>query len=244
MGSSAFLLPMEAQGVYRAMLTQAWRRGARLPNDHEAIQRAIGCTPKEWRRTWPLVERFWQAVDGFLINETQVEVYADARARQEKASERGLRGAQAMHKHRLRTTQAQPEHSLSKPLSGAQAVLEDKPLSLSPVTDRKEKKYLEPDERWEAFKAKYPGSGRQGGFMATQLFLAACERVGVDAVMAGLERYCLSKKVHDGFVIGMEKWLEKEMWIQEPDKADSSRDDVAAMQEHLAKLDAGRLRGR
>src|SRR3954467_10029089 len=53
MGSSAFLLPMEPRGVYREMLTQAWRRGARLPNDHETIRRAIGCTDSEWKRCWP-----------------------------------------------------------------------------------------------------------------------------------------------------------------------------------------------
>jgi len=54
---------MEARGVYREMLTQAWRRGARLPNDHEAIRRAIGATVGEWRRSWPLVKKFWR-VDG------------------------------------------------------------------------------------------------------------------------------------------------------------------------------------
>ena len=31
--TSGFLLPMEARGLYREMLTQAWMRGARLPND-------------------------------------------------------------------------------------------------------------------------------------------------------------------------------------------------------------------
>lgn len=75
MGSSGFLLPLEARGLYREMLTQAWRRGARLPNDHEAIRRATGTTNAEWRRTWPKVERFWRVDGDSLINDTQLEVY-------------------------------------------------------------------------------------------------------------------------------------------------------------------------
>jgi uncharacterized protein YdaU (DUF1376 family) len=75
-GSSGFLLPMEARGVYREMLTQSWRRGAKLPNDFEAIRRAIGATPAEWRRTWPKVAGFWRVEGDNLVNDTQLAVYA------------------------------------------------------------------------------------------------------------------------------------------------------------------------
>lgn len=95
MGSSAFLLPLEARGLYREMLTQAWRRGAALPNDHEAIRRAIGATEQEWERNWPKVERFWRVEKDTLVNDTQVSVYLDAQARAERASKRGLKGARA-----------------------------------------------------------------------------------------------------------------------------------------------------
>jgi uncharacterized protein YdaU (DUF1376 family) len=103
---------MEARGVYREMLTQAWHRGARLPNDHEAIQRAIGATRAEWRRSWPKVERFWRVNGEWLVNETQQLVYAEAQGVAQRASERGLRGAQAKHGHRSSGAQAVPE---SKP---------------------------------------------------------------------------------------------------------------------------------
>jgi uncharacterized protein YdaU (DUF1376 family) len=118
-GSSAFLLPMEARGVYREMLTQAWRRGARLPNDHEAIRRAIGATVAEWRRAWPSVQRFWRVDGDNLVNDTQQTVYADAQAKSERASQRGLRGAQARHKHSqsssARNAEAPPEHKPPSP---------------------------------------------------------------------------------------------------------------------------------
>lgn len=116
-GSSGFLLPMEARGVYREMLTQAWRRGAKLPNDHEAIRRAIGATVGEWRRAWPAVKKFWRVDGESLVNETQQGVYADAQAKAERASSRGLRAAQARHKQSP---------------SNAHAVLEDEPPSPSP----------------------------------------------------------------------------------------------------------------
>lgn len=94
-GSSGFLLPMEPKGLYREMLTQAWRRGARLPNDPEAIRRACGATPGEWRRCWPKVSKFWRVLDGHLVNDTQLEIYAEARARADRASERGASGRRA-----------------------------------------------------------------------------------------------------------------------------------------------------
>ena len=103
MGSSAFLLPMEARGVYREMLTQAWRRGASLPNDHEAIRRAIGATVGEWRRSWPVVKKFWRVEGEMLVNETQQGIYAEAKGRSEKASRRGQAGAQAQREQRSRS---------------------------------------------------------------------------------------------------------------------------------------------
>lgn len=119
MGSSAFALPIDARGLYREMLTQAWRRQAKLPNDHDQIRRMTGVTVKEWRRTWPLVERFWRLEGDSLVNDTQLEVYADAQARTKRASERGVKGAQArahaQHKQSTSSAQAQPEHKPPSP---------------------------------------------------------------------------------------------------------------------------------
>lgn len=92
-GSSAFLLPMEVRGVYREMLTQAWRRGARLPNDHEMIRKAIGCTVPEWRRAWPAVKKYWRVDGQHLVNDTQMVVYAEAQKKVQIASARGRAGA-------------------------------------------------------------------------------------------------------------------------------------------------------
>ncbi len=113
MGSRGFLLPMEARGVYREMLTQAWRRGARLPNDPEAIQRAIGCTAQEWSRSWPKLSAFWRVDGDSLVNDTQLEVYAQAEQSAKRASERGKKGAQATAQARAQAhAQATEEHAL------------------------------------------------------------------------------------------------------------------------------------
>jgi uncharacterized protein YdaU (DUF1376 family) len=96
-GSSAFLLPIEARGLYREMLTQAWRRGAQLPNDHEAIRRAVGATEDEWARNWSVIKTYWKLrrIRGrnVLINETQLQIYKDARARLQRATDKGLQAA-------------------------------------------------------------------------------------------------------------------------------------------------------
>lgn len=92
-GSSAFTLSIEARGLYREMLTQAWRRGARLPNDHEAIRRVVGCTKPEWNRCWPKIEPYWRVDGDGLVNDTQVGVYHQAESKRERASARGTAGA-------------------------------------------------------------------------------------------------------------------------------------------------------
>jgi uncharacterized protein YdaU (DUF1376 family) len=92
MGSSAFLLPLEGRGLYREMLTQAWRRGAKLPNNPEAIQRAVGCTKREWSRGWCLIAKYWRVDGEFLVNDTQQEIYAATLALTEARSRAGKLG--------------------------------------------------------------------------------------------------------------------------------------------------------
>jgi len=92
-GSSAFLLPMEPRGLYREMLTQAWRRGARLPNSDETIRRAVGATEDEWDRCWDRVRGFWREQNGLLVNDTQIEIYEETKRRAESASRHGEQGA-------------------------------------------------------------------------------------------------------------------------------------------------------
>lgn len=121
-GSSAFLLSIEERGLYREMLSAAWRRGARLPADPIAIQRAIGCTQKEWKRCWPKVRQYWRLDGDEIVNDTQAEIYAEAMAAQQRASDRGKSGAEKRWGH------------TSRQCSGnAQASLGQKPPSPSPI---------------------------------------------------------------------------------------------------------------
>ena len=124
-GSSAFALPIDARGLYREMLSQAWRRGAQLPNNHEQIRRMTGVTVKEWNKAWPLVTPYWRADGLILVNETQLEVYADAVQRSLRASERALKGAQAR-------IEAQLKLRSSSAQAAAQAPLKHLPPSPSP----------------------------------------------------------------------------------------------------------------
>jgi uncharacterized protein YdaU (DUF1376 family) len=126
--SSAFCLPQEARGVYREMLTQAWGRGARLPNDHEAIRRVTGTTAKEWAKAWPLIARYWRYAGGDLRGGDGPERFGDdarpgrgdrsARERRRAAEvarrKQGFSTAQALLKHVLK-------HCLSMCLSRSQA---------------------------------------------------------------------------------------------------------------------------
>ena len=131
-GSSAALLPLEARGLYREMLTQSWRRDGRLPASPEAIKRAVRCTDAEWERCWPLVKPYWDEKDGWLTNATQLEVLAETRRQMEARSNR----ASAAAKTRWgcsSNAQALPEHMLKQSLSNA---LRSPDLDLSPDQDR------------------------------------------------------------------------------------------------------------
>ncbi len=99
-GSSGFLLPMDARGLYREMLTQCWRRGGYLPASPASIRRATGCSEAEWRRCWPKVRKYWTKTgDGKRIyNETQQGVIAKFLAKKKAMSERGKKGAIARWK--------------------------------------------------------------------------------------------------------------------------------------------------
>src|SRR5712671_3143385 len=127
-GSSAFLLPLEARGLYREMLTAAWRRGGKLPGDHESIRRACGVTLDEWSRTWPLVALYWREMDGYLINDTQREVYERA----EELSSINQRRARSAAEFRWRSSQ---NNARSNASSMRGAMLEQCPPSPSPSLD-------------------------------------------------------------------------------------------------------------
>lgn len=96
--SDAALLPLEPRGLHREMLSQAWLRGARLPNDPDQIRRRCRVTPAEWDRCWPYVSPFWRVDADALVNDDQLETYRDSLAAVAAAKTRSLRaqaGAQA-----------------------------------------------------------------------------------------------------------------------------------------------------
>lgn len=140
MGSSAFLLPLEPRGLYREMLTQAWRRGGKLPNDHEAIRRAVGCTAAEWRRCWPKIESYWQVCGEFLSNQTQSDVIESALAKHASAVDRGRKGAEEKSKKRLAKLKAKLKPSLSP--ARVQLLADGKPPSPSPKDQSVDKDHL------------------------------------------------------------------------------------------------------
>jgi uncharacterized protein YdaU (DUF1376 family) len=97
--SRGFLLPLAARGLYREMLTQAWRRGGSLPRVEKEIRRAVGVTSDEWRRYWPLVKPFWRVEGDRLVNDTQQEIYAEAERRAAFHRERATKAARARWTH-------------------------------------------------------------------------------------------------------------------------------------------------
>ena len=93
--SSASALPLEARGLYREMLSRAWARGAQLPSDPAKVRRIVGATLEEWKRAWPLVSPYWQKRNGLFVNETQLDIYAEAKRLSEFYGDRAKQAAAA-----------------------------------------------------------------------------------------------------------------------------------------------------
>lgn len=178
MGSSGFLLPLEPRGLYREMLTQAWRRGARLPADHEAIRRAVGCSIAEWKRCWPAVERYWRLDGDGYVNDTQMAVYQEAQVKKDRASDRGRKGALARAQA---LAQAKLEHPLkTKPPSPSPSPIEDQPSAAPP-------------ERTE--RAPSAGAGAHGRGIARRPLAGTLSRDHVNCRQPCV-RVCLSERQH------------------------------------------------
>jgi uncharacterized protein YdaU (DUF1376 family) len=78
------------------MLTVAWNRKCKLPADHEAIRRAIGCTLQEWKRCWPKIEKYWRRDGDYLVNNTQLAVWAEANSLHERNVVRARKGGNGL----------------------------------------------------------------------------------------------------------------------------------------------------
>lgn len=81
--SPLYELPIAERGLHREMRTAAWARGLKLPADHAAIQRVIGCSEREWRALWPKVAPHWRVEGDYLVNDELAATYAESKARQD-----------------------------------------------------------------------------------------------------------------------------------------------------------------
>ncbi len=224
MGSSGFLLPMLARGLYREMLTQAWRRGAELPNDPETIRRAIGATELEWAQGWPLVSRFWRvSATNTLINDTQIQVYQQAQSIQRVRSEAGRLGGLSTQAKRQANKQADFQAKFNPPSPSPSPSLIS--VSDSDTVSEKNKKEHGPHAAlssahadFEAFRSAYPASRRVGGKNALRAFQNATRgRNGTHftAMIDALAQHKRSEQWQSPKLIPlMTTWLNQERWTQ------------------------------
>jgi uncharacterized protein YdaU (DUF1376 family) len=224
MGSSGFLLPMLARGVYREMLTQAWRRGARLPNDPASIKRAIGATDAEWAEAWPAVSRYWRVDDtNHLVNDTQLSVYAESKESADNTHERAMKGAQARWKQSPSNAQA-----------SAQAKPEECPPSPSPspslisdsgtVSDSKKIKTVAlraPDQSlFEHFWLAYPKKVGKGAALKAWVKLKPSQTM-LDSMIAAVRQqieWPQWRKENGQFIPHPATWLNQGRWQDEGSK--------------------------
>ena len=166
--SSAFLLPMEARGLYREMLTAAWTLGAWLPNDHEAIRMYTGCLPEVWKRCWPLIEAKWKQEGSKIYNETQREVFNQCLTLSEKRALAGSRGGKASAKKRSKrqaNAEATPQANLQQTNPPSPSPSKDKDLTPTDgngTVRRKRRTSVGYTAEFETFWKAYSSRRREG----------------------------------------------------------------------------------
>lgn len=211
MGSSAFLLPLEPRGLYREMLTQAWRRGGKLPNDPVKIRRAIGVTEEEWHRCWPQIERYWTVRDGYLVNETQIEVYAEAEGVSQRALVRSQRATAARH----------PQGA---PQGARKTLLKEKPPSPTPTDHAEDQHDPHADQRvrFETFWAVYPRKIGKDAAWKEWLKRSPSHDLS-ECMIAAVERHKASpqwRKEGGQFIPHPRTWLHQGRWQDELEPAE------------------------
>ncbi len=229
--SSACCLPIDARGLYRELLTRSWSLGGKLPNNPQMLMRLAGVTEEEWRRCWPLVAPYWNERDGHLTNETQLEVMADARKRQQVRTERAKKAAQARWGQCSSNAQASakqcppsPSPSLSKSLSLEPSQEETKGVSetSSPRSPDKpaSRNGADYSDAFLAFWTAYPRKKAKGA--AWKAWKRTKDRPSLPDVLSAVERAKASKDWQkDGgeFIPHPATWINARGWEDEPDAA-------------------------
>lgn len=233
-------------GAYARLMCFEWNEcGKGIPDDPVRCARMVGATATQMHRMWDAIRscfRLHPETPGRLIHprlEIERQKQAEFRRRQ---SDKGKASAERRLNHGSTTVESRLPSGSNRGSTERQPTRVLQPEGNSPISDlrsassEKENTHAPPrrDEQWEQFKAAYPAHRRHGGFMANQRFLAACETVGFETLMHALEKQKRSDEWHK-FAPSLEKWLEKEMWIQSPE--DESQDSVEASLAHLRELD-------
>lgn len=94
------------------------------------------------------------------------------------------------------------------------------------------------DEQWLKFQEAYPAHRREGGYMAQQGFLKACDELGFPVLMARLENQKRTEEWQKRMVPGMANYFLRELWRQEP--TIPGDETLKKAEEHLAQMDAER----
>lgn len=82
------------RGVYMHLLTYAWKRGGRIPNEPEELADALCCSPEEASElVTPLIRRCFEEIEGNLVNAKLAEQAAEADGKREQAREAGRASA-------------------------------------------------------------------------------------------------------------------------------------------------------
>lgn len=227
-------------GAYIRLISVCWLDGS-LPNEPKRLARLCGATSRQIAEMWPAIGRCFQvAQDGRLIHpRLEIERLKQATFRQ-RQSDKGKASAASRS-----ATERQP--NVNRGSTGPQPI---EPKSNSPISYLQspisEKKVLIPlpldlDVKWAEFQQTYPANRRSGGGLAFDFFRQACESVGYPVLIGALRRHCQSEDWRKGYAPGMLKWLENQLWIQDPDLASEQADASRKIaDEHLAKLDAER----
>jgi len=209
MDGNVAAMSLQERGAYITLLCICWQEKS-LPAAPRRLANIVGLPAAAFQRIWPNISGcFVQQGDRLLHPRLEKE-----REKQQRFSRRQSDAADARW-HKPRASQS---HAVALP--------EAMPPPCSPISDLRspisgsppERESLVPsDELWAQFQAAYPSHRREGGFLATQGFLAACDAIGFPLLMARLDRQKRSAQWKKGMVPQMGNYFQRELWRQEPD---------------------------
>lgn len=213
------------RAIYRDLLDVCYQEGS-IPSDERTLAGLAAVSITELRRAWPEVsKKFIPTDDGRLTNPVCVEEMRHREESMERRTKAGrIAGISSAAVRRQSSTNRQRivDESLTNRVPEINDSSTEEEVDIeeekSPPTPPLQTNAWKPD--WERCVREYPETGLINPMSDLRLFLSIVETTEEEVrFFEGLARWKLCQRWQEGYVVDLEKFLSKRMYLSKPPAA-------------------------